>query len=79
MKGWDRLPREELVLRACQAVAAVAREKSRCAELVYRLQQTHEDAIEAKQLQSRFAELQASPKNSYKKRQVYAIRRLNHG
>ena len=60
MKGWDRLPREELVLRACQAVAAVAREKSRSAELVYRLQQTHEDAIEAKQLQARFAELQAS-------------------
>ena len=70
VKGWDRLPREELVLRACQAVAAVAREKSRCAELVYRLQQTHEDAIEAKQLQGRFAELQASPKSSYRKRKV---------
>lgn len=64
VKGWDRLPREELVLRACQAVAAVAREKSRCAELVYRLQQTHEDAIEAKQLQARFAELQVSSMHS---------------
>ena len=60
VKGWERLPRDELVLKACQAVAAVAREKSRCAELVYRLQQTHEDSIEAKQLQARFAELQAS-------------------
>lgn len=60
VKGWERLPRDELVLKACQAVAAVAREKSRCAELVYRLQQTHEDSIEARQLQTRFAELQAS-------------------
>ena len=60
VKGWDRLPRDEIVTRACQAVAAVAHERSRNAELVYRLQQTHQDAIEAKQLQGRFAELQVS-------------------
>ena len=58
VKGWDRLPRDEIMTRACQAVAAVAHEKSRNAELNYRLQQTHQDAIEAKQLQGRFAELQ---------------------
>lgn len=58
MNGWERLPRDEIVTRACQAVAAVAHEKSRNAELVYRLQQTHEEGIEAKQLKSRFAELQ---------------------
>ncbi len=58
VKGWERLPREEIVTRACQAVAAVAHEKSRNAELVYRLQQTHQEGIEAKQLNSRFAELQ---------------------
>ena len=58
VKGWERLARDEIVAQACQAVAAVAREKSRNAELVYRLQQTHEEGIEAKQLKSRFAELQ---------------------
>ncbi|KAL0028719.1 hypothetical protein WJX79_002030 [Trebouxia sp. C0005] len=58
VNGWERLPRDEIVTRACQAVAAVAHEKSRNAELVYRLQQTHEEGIEAKQLKSRFAELQ---------------------
>ena len=60
VKGWERLTREEIVTRACQAVAAVAHEKSRNAELAYRLQQTHEDSIEAKQLKGRFAELQVS-------------------
>ena len=60
MKGWERLPREEILTRACQAIAAVAHQKSRNAELVYRLQQTHEEAIEAKQIKGRFAELQAS-------------------
>jgi len=58
VKGWERLPRDEIVTRACQAVAAVAHEKSRNAELVYRLQQTHQEGMEAKQLKSRFAELQ---------------------
>ncbi|KAL0019533.1 hypothetical protein WJX77_007186 [Trebouxia sp. C0004] len=58
VKGWERLPRDEIVTRACQAVAAVAHEKSRNAELVYRLQQTHDEGIEAKQLKRRFAELQ---------------------
>jgi hypothetical protein len=61
VKGWERLPRDEIVTRACQAVAAVAHEKSRNAELVYRLQQTHEEGIEAKQLKSRYAELQVAP------------------
>lgn len=58
VKGWEGLPRDEIVTRACQAVAAVAHEKSRNAELVYRLQQTHEEGIEAKLLKARFAELQ---------------------
>ncbi len=60
VKGWERLPRDEIVIRACQAVAAVAHEKSRNAELVYRLQQTHEEGIETRQLKGRFAELQVS-------------------
>lgn len=61
VKGWEAMPRGEIVTRACQAVAAVAHEKSRNAELVYRLQQTHEEGIEAKLLRARFAELQVCP------------------
>ena len=58
MKGWERLPREEIVTRACQAVAAVALEKRRNAELVYRLQQAHQEGLEARQLKRRYEELQ---------------------
>ena len=58
VKGWERLPREDIVTRACQAVAAVAHEKSRNAELVYRLQQRHEEGLEARQLTGRYEELQ---------------------
>ena len=58
VKGWDRLPRDEIVTRACQAVAAVAHERSRNAELVYRLQQTHEEGLEARQLKGRYEALQ---------------------
>ncbi len=60
VKGWERLLRDEIVTRASQAVAAIAHEKSRNAELVFRLQQTLEEGIEAKQLKERFAELQVS-------------------
>ena len=59
VKGWERLPREEIVTRACQAVAAVALEKRRNAELVHRLQQGHEEGLEARQLKGRYEELQA--------------------
>ena len=58
VKGWERLGRDELVTRACQAVAAVAHEKRRNAELVHRLQQWHEEGLEARQLKGRFQELQ---------------------
>ena len=58
VKGWERLPRDEIVTRACQAVAAVAHERSRNAELVYRLQQTHEEGLEARQLKERYKALQ---------------------
>lgn len=58
VKGWERLGRDEIVTRACQAVAAVAHEKRRNAELVHRLQQWHEEGLEARQLKDRFEELQ---------------------
>ena len=58
VKGWERLHREEIVTRACQAVAATALEKRRNAELVYRLQQGHQEGLEARQLKGRYEELQ---------------------
>ena len=58
VKGWERLSREEIMTRACQAVAAVALEKRRNAELVYRLQQGHQEGLEARQLKGRYEELQ---------------------
>ena len=60
VKGWERLPRDEIVTRGCQAVAAMAHEKSRNAELVYRLQQKHQEGIEARELKGHYQELQVT-------------------
>ena len=60
LENLDDLSRGELADRAFQALAAVAREKSRNAELVHKLQQLHTEGLQSKELQKRHSELQVS-------------------
>ena len=60
LENLDGLSRGELAERAFQALAAVAREKSRNAELVHKLQQLHTEGLQFKELQKRHSELQVS-------------------
>lgn len=60
LENLNDLSRGELADRALQALAAVAREKSRNAELVHKLQQLHTEGLQSKELQKRHSELQVS-------------------
>ena len=60
LENLDGLSRGELAERAFQALAAVAREKSRNAELVHKLQQLHIEGLQFKERQKRHSELQVS-------------------